>query len=57
MNYEEAIQYQKEQFNEGCYISIHQEHDDIGSWYDIPTTRVKAEEEMQSREWKKRGDI
>lgn len=50
MTYEEAKKAQVEYFHQGQLFNVHQEHDNIGEWYLMPTSDRQAVEKsiMQS---------
>lgn len=49
MNYEDAKNAQATFFRQGRLFNLHQEHDNIGEWYLMPTDDRKAVEESVTR--------
>lgn len=49
MSWEEAIAEQARLFSIGQFFSIHQEHDDIGRYYLMPSSRAQVEYDIRSR--------
>lgn len=49
MTYEEAKRAQVEYFHQGRLFDMHQEHDNIGEWYLMPTNDRQAVEKSITR--------
>lgn len=49
MSYQEAIEYQENEYLKGTYLTVNQEHDSIGDWYLMPTSKEKALKEITRR--------
>lgn len=47
---EEEVKYQNDLYLKGQYVVVHQEHDDIRTWYCMPSTKDRVEKEQTRRD-------